>query len=228
MIRHVMFDFDGTIADTSEGIIRSMHYAYDKMDIPREKEEIIRETIGPPLEEMFRLLLHTSDEAVINHAVKYFRERYSSEGVRELHMYPDVHEVLEGLYRTGKKMYIVTSKPEAFVYDICKEYGIIDYFTEITGVALSGNKLSKAERMGKLMQKYGITSNNGVMVGDRPEDAKAAAYNCVECIGVLYGFGRKNELENAGCIRLIHRVPDLLQAIDEIIKCIGKETEVSL
>lgn len=215
MIRHIMFDFDGTIADTSVGIIRSMHYAYDKMDISHEREDIIQQTIGPPLEEMFRRLLDTSDEAVIKQAVKYFRQRYSTEGIKELRMYPGVNEVLEGLQSAGKKLYIVTSKPEAFVHDICIEYNILDYFTQITGVSLSDNKLSKAERMGILMQKNNITSDNGVMVGDRPEDAEAAAVNSVRCIGVLYGFGRKEELENAGCIRTINRIIELPQIVAE-------------
>lgn len=215
MIQHVMFDFDGTIADTSEGIIRSMNFAYDKMGLPHEKDEVIQSVIGPPLEEMFRLLLGRPDEGVINQAVKYFRERYSSEGVRELCIYPDVHEVLEALQSAGKKIYIVTSKPEVFVHDICKEHEILDYFTDVTGVVLSGNKLSKAERMRILIQKYGITSDNGIMVGDRPEDAEAAAANHIGCIGVLYGFGSKEELENAGCIRTINRVLDLLQIVVE-------------
>ena len=80
-IQHIMFDFDGTLADTSEGIIRSMHYAYDKLHLQHEPDERIQCMIGPPLEEMFSLLLHTEDGNYIKEAVTYFRERYAEQGV---------------------------------------------------------------------------------------------------------------------------------------------------
>ncbi|MDE7435588.1 MAG: HAD hydrolase-like protein [Lachnospiraceae bacterium] len=210
-IEHIMFDFDGTLADTSEGIIRSMHYAFDRLHVKREQDEVIRDIIGPPLEEMFAILLHTKDEAYIKRAVIYFRERYAKEGVRELCLYPGARETLSALRDRGLQLYIVTSKPQCFVQEICREHGIDVYFSGVTGVSTEGKSPSKAERMVILMKDYGITAENGIMVGDRPEDAKAAAKNGVRCVGVAYGFGRREELEQAGCTYVIDELRGLLQ-----------------
>lgn len=216
MIQHIMFDFDGTIADTSEGIIRSMHYAYDKLGIARVSDDTIRQIIGPPLEEMFATLLSLDDTAYIRQAVLYFRERYAVEGIREMCIYPGVKEALEQLTRAGKKLYIVTSKPETFVRDICKKEQIDYFFAEITGVATDGSSRSKKERMQSLMEQFHISSENGIMVGDRAEDANSAAANYVKCVGVTYGFGKKEDLQSSGCVKIINKIEDLADVIDSI------------
>ena len=195
-IQHIMFDFDGTLADTSEGIIRSMHYAYDKLHLQHETDTKIRSVIGPPLQEMFSVLLHTEDKEYIKEAVTCFRERYAKQGVKELCLYPQVKATLRSLQEKGFKLYIVTSKPEKFVHEICGE-----------------QSLSKTERMRELMETYGITKENGIMVGDRPEDARASHYNSVVCIGVTYGFGKREELKDAGCVKQLDKFSDLLYEI---------------
>lgn len=212
-IEHIMFDFDGTLADTSEGIIRSMHYAFDRLHAEREQDQVIRDMIGPPLEEMFARLLHTEDEAYIRTAVVYFRERYAAEGVRELCLYSGVKETLAALADRGMRLYIVTSKPERFVREICARQGIDAFFTAFTGVSATEKSPSKAERMGILMKDHGISPENGIMVGDRPEDAAAAKKNGIACVGASYGFGRKEELVEAGCVHIIQRPDDLLELI---------------
>lgn len=220
-IEHIMFDFDGTIADTSEGIIRSMHYAYDKLHLQREPDEKIQSIIGPPLEEILSTLLHTEDEDYIKKAVVYFRERYAEKGVRELCLYPQVKQTLCKLKEKGIKLYMVTNKPEKFAYDICSEQKIKEYFTAITGVSLEKRSLSKSERMRLLMEEYGITKENGIMVGDRPEDVYAAEKNRIVCIGVAYGFGKKEELEEAGCQCVLNNFGDLYIEIKSAGKCEG-------
>lgn len=202
-VKHIMFDFDGTLADTSEGIINSMHYAYDALDLEREENETIRNIIGPPLEQMFEQLLNTSDQLYINKAVGLFRERYAVKGVNELSIYNGVAETLKKLYESGFKLYIVTSKPEKFVIEICKKNHIYEYFTDITGVKTEGNSLSKSSRMKLLMEKHGLTSENSIMVGDRPEDVNAASSNNIVCIGVTYGFGKETDLRKSGCTKII-------------------------
>lgn len=212
-IQHIMFDFDGTLADTSEGIIRSMHYAYDKLYLRHEQDEKIQSIIGPPLEEMFSVLLSTDDGNYIKEAVTYFRERYAEQGVRELCLYPQVKHTLKALKESGYKLYIVTSKPEKFVHEICEGQGIREYFTAMTGVLAEKRSLSKADRMRKLMEMYHITKENGIMVGDRPEDVYAAQKNEMPCIGVSYGFGKADELSKAGCINILHEFGSLLSAV---------------
>lgn len=207
--KHIMLDFDGTIADTSEGIVRSMHYVYDRIGLERENEETIRSTIGPPLEQMLAILLKTDDKEYIKKCVVLFRERYAEKGIEELCLYDGVKETLQELSESGKKLYIVTSKPEEFVIEICRKQGIYGYFTAFTGVSKIKISPSKSERMAILMNAYGITSDNGVMVGDCPPDAVAAAANNVECIGALYGFGKKSQLMEKGCEKFINRFSEL-------------------
>ncbi len=209
-LQHIMFDFDGTLADTSEGIIRSMHYAYDKLSLRQETDEKIQNIIGPPLEEMFSVLLHTEDKNYVKQAVAYFRERYAKQGIRELCLYPQVRQTLKKLKESGFKLYIVTSKPEKFVYEICEEQEIKEYFTAITGVSTEKISMSKAERMRGLMELYNITKDNGIMVGDRPEDAYAAGKNEIPCIGVSYGFGKAEDLMKAGCTKILNEFGTLL------------------
>ena len=214
-IQNIMFDFDGTLADTSEGIIRSMHYAYDKLHLQHEPDERIQCMIGPPLEEMFSLLLHTEDGNYIKEAVTYFRERYAEQGVKELCLYPEVKQSLRNLSERGYKLYIVTSKPEKFVHTICMEHCIKEYFTAVTGVSTEKRSLSKAARMHELMELYGITKENGIMVGDRPEDVHAAQKNGISCICVSYGFGKAEELSKAGCTDILNGFGELLYAVEK-------------
>lgn len=210
MIQHIMFDFDGTLADTSEGIIRSMHHAFDKLGVPRIKDSQIADSIGPPLEEMLKKLLGTDNQEYIKNGVTFFRERYSTQGLKELSLYPYVSQTLLQLQSKGKCLYIVTSKPEVFVRQICEEFGILNYFTDITGVSVNEPSLSKSKRMQLLMVKHRIDSDSAIMVGDRPEDAEAAAANHVACIGMTYGFGREEELSHAGCRSLEDSITNLI------------------
>ena len=214
MIQHIMFDFDGTLADTKEGIIKSMHYAFDQLHISRVEEKIIADTIGPPLEEMFSIFLKTQDHELIQRGVELFRKRYRVKGVRELELYPAVKETLEKLKAEGKKLYIVTSKPEVFVRQICKEYDIINHFTDITGVSTQAISLSKGKRMRLLMEQHGFTRENAVMVGDRPEDARAAAENSIRCIGMSYGYSTEHDLRQAGCDKIGNGFEQIIELID--------------
>ncbi len=213
MIQHIMFDFDGTLADTSEGIINSMHYAFDKLGVPRIKDSEIADSIGPPLEEMLKKLLRTDNQEYIRNGITFFRERYGIQGLKELKLYPDVYHTLLQLQSKGKSLYIVTSKPEVFVKQICEKFGILSFFTDITGVFVNESSMSKGKRMQLLMEKHEIDPTSAIMVGDRPEDAEAAAVNHVACIGMTYGFGREAELNMAGCTSLSDSITQLIGLI---------------
>lgn len=208
--KNLFFDFDGTIADTSEGIIKSMHYAFEKLNLGELSDERMKSLIGPTLEEIFEILTGNSDEKFLWEAVKTFRERYSVEGVNELCLYPGVEETLRELYMRGHKLYIVTSKPELFTKQICEDKGILQYFAGITGTATDKKSLTKAERMKLLMEAEGISSDEVMMVGDRPEDVKASKANDVPCIGAAFGFGKASELRDLGCVAIIDNFADLI------------------
>lgn len=213
LLTNILFDFDGTLADTSEGIIQSMHHAYDCLGYERIKDEEIKAIIGPPLKDMFRQLLPGASQATIELGVKYFRERYSKFGVEEAELYPGVKEGLRKLREEGKKIYIVTSKPEAFVETIAKENNIWGLFHGVTGGGLKGNSKSKPIRMGELMKKHNMTQENTVMVGDRHEDVEAAKANGIRCFGVAYGYDTVDSLRRSGCSKIVKSFSNLCDAV---------------
>ena len=213
MIKNVLFDFDGTLADTSEGIIKSMHYAYDCMGYEHLSNEEIRTAIGPPLQEMFRQLAGIEDDAEIEMCVKFFRERYSKEGVTETELYPHVQEGLAILREAGKRLFIVSSKPEIFVERIGTRYGIAELFDEISAAPAVGKASSKTIRMGNVMRKYEMSAEDTVMVGDRHEDAEAAAANGIRCIGAAYGFDEAAVLRNCGCWKICDSFREICELI---------------
>lgn len=213
MINHILFDFDGTLADTSEGIIKSMHYAFEKMHYSLVTDMEIKNVIGPPLEEMLKILLGTEDSKIIKDGKKYFRERYRIEGVKEVCLYPDVISTLENLKKSGRSLYIVTSKPEIFVHTILDTYNIKDYFTAITGVSETSGSKSKMERMKALIEQYSLPQKQTIMVGDRKEDITAANANQIQSIGVSYGFGSCSSLKIEGCTKIIDSFSALVHEV---------------
>ncbi len=213
MIKNILFDFDGTLADTSEGIIKSMHYTYDCMGYERLCDEEIQVAIGPPLQEMFRRLAGIDDDAEIEKCVKFFRERYSKEGVIETELYPYVQDGLKMLKDAGKRLFIVSSKPEVFVNQIGTRYGIAELFNEISATPVVGKAPSKTIRIGNIMQKYAMSAEDTVMVGDRHEDAEAAAANGIRCIGAAYGFDEAAVLRNCGCWKICESFREICELI---------------
>jgi len=213
MINNIIFDFDGTLVDTSEGIIKSMHYAFDKLNIPRVTDQEIRGVIGPPLPRMLEILLKTNDDELVLKCTNYFRERYSNDGLRELEMYPGVSETLINLYEEDINLYIVTSKPHMFVIDITEKLQMINYFKDISGIMINGKDLNKANRIERLVNKHELIKEETIMVGDRCEDIIAAKYNDIKCIGVNYGYGKNKDLLEEGACLTINSLKDILNYI---------------
>lgn len=211
---NIIFDFDGTLVDTSEGIIKCMHYAGKCLkEIPLEDQQI-KETIGPPLQEMIRSLFKTEDADKIQQGMKYFRLRYTEKGVMECSLYQDVEKMLKMLKEENHKLYIATSKPYDFVIAILKRFKLEAYFDYITGVNLKGKSLSKAQRIRELMMQFDLREAETLMVGDRQEDVEAARLNGIKTIGMLYGFGKKEDLEKEGCKHFCYNSLELMKYID--------------
>ena len=192
-----------------------MHYAYDCMGYERLNDERIRSAIGPPLQDMFRHLAGITDDAEIEKCVRSFRERYRESGVNETELYPYVQEGLSVLKENGKRLFIVSSKPEVFVDRIGKRYDISGLFDDISAAPVVGKGLSKAVRIGNMMEKYGMSVEDTVMVGDRHEDAEAAAANHIRCIGAAYGYDDKAVLRDCGCWKIcnsFHEICDVILA----------------
>lgn len=209
MIENLLFDFDGTIVDTSEGIIKSMHYAFEKLGIETLPDLKIKEVIGPPLPEMFKILLNSNDKEIINKGIFYFREMYSKNGLIQLNLYDNVQDTLSYLNNINISLFIVTSKPYEFAKIITENLGIKKYFKDISGVSLNEAVKSKGDRIGEIINKYKLKSEKTLMIGDRKEDVLAAKQNKLSTIGMLYGFGKKEDLKSAGCAYFCSKFEDL-------------------
>lgn len=195
--RAVLFDLDGTIIDSAPGIIRSAQHALSYFG--REMDEVsLRPFIGPPLKDCFTDVCGLSDEDA-EKAVVYYRERYGTVGKFECTVYPGVKELLKALNEAGKLVLLATSKPEKFAVDILEHFDLAKYFHRIGGATFDHGRETK-EAVIEYVLSYGggISPADAVMVGDRKFDITGARAFGMANIGVLYGFGSRKELEEAG------------------------------
>lgn len=189
----VYLDLDGTLTDPYEGISKSILYALDRLGEAPVDEIRLRQTIGPPLFETFAALVGAESAAA---ALAYYRERFGDVGWKENVPYPGIPEALEELADNGFRLFVATSKPTVFAERICAHFGLAPYFTRIFGSELDGTRTDKAELLAHAMAAN--SSTMAIMVGDRKHDAIGALHNKIPFIGVLYGYGSKQELQSEG------------------------------
>lgn len=193
---YLLFDLDGTLTDSAEGIINCVKHAMDSMglDMPDRPERFL----GPPLYDSFAEFCGLDSEQVTE-AVRIYRERYQDIGLFENSVYNGVPEMLKCLKNGGKELFVATSKPEVFAKRILEKFGLADYFRIIGGADINGSRNEKWEVIEYVLQQTGITDRSGVlMIGDRKHDVIGARKCGIPCMGVLWGYGSKEELSTAG------------------------------
>lgn len=206
---YLFFDLDGTLTDSSEGITKGVKYSLAKFGIQEEKPEVLLKFIGPPLKDSFMKYYNFSEEET-KKAVIYYREYYQDTGLFENKVYPGMEDVLIALKQAGKKLVVATSKPEEYAKRILEHFGLSDYFDYIAGAGLDGSRIKKAEVIAYAMENCDITDKEEVlMIGDREHDVLGAAQVGISCMGVLYGFGSRQELELAGAAYIAESVADI-------------------
>jgi len=191
----ILFDFDGTVFDTVEGITRSVQYALEKHGIAAQLQEL-RCFAGPPLVEMF-MEKYGFPRAQAEQATIDFRERYRPVGLYECRVFPGVGALLERLRAAGKKLGIATSKPEAMAELLLRREGLLEHFDVLCGSTGDGNdaKWQVVERAMTLLQAERAST---VLIGDTKYDVHGAHRCGIPCIGVGYGYAAPGELESAG------------------------------
>ena len=198
MYRYILFDIDGTIFDTGEGITKSVAYALGCHGIPVDNPESLRCFVGPPLSEMFAEKYGIGDDRFPD-MLRAFRERYQTKGIYELAPYPGADRMLEALRRSGCRLLIATSKPEPMARKILEDFHLIQYFDEVCGSTLDERRTGKQEVIEELCRRIHLPEEEKglcVMVGDRKYDARgAAACGISAFIGVSYGYAEPGELE---------------------------------
>ncbi len=205
----VMFDLDGTVLDSKLGIFRSAKYAMDALSLPMPSEEAMMEFLGPPLSDGFAQVCGVREEQVAD-AVRLYREYYNGGGKFEASIYDGVRELLVSLKEQGRCCCITTSKPHVFARQILEHFGMADCFDGIYGAEMDGTRGKKSEVVAYCLQQQGMTAADAVLVGDRHFDVNGAKALGIPCVGVLYGYGTKDELEKAGAVALAERAEDLL------------------
>jgi len=194
---NIIFDLDGTVTDSKEGIVKCLQYSLEKTENLRMPEEQLLLFIGAPLSEIYgEVLIDTSDEN-IQKAVSAYRERFAIKGIYENKLYPGMEVLLKKLYETGYSIFLATIKPKNYAEKILEHFNILKYFTFVMGTGMNGEMSSKEELIKHIIERYSIKPGaSTIMIGDRDLDYYGAEANNIKCGAVLYGYGRENEFEN--------------------------------
>lgn len=193
-----LFDLDGTLTESAEGIINSAKYALEKMGVDIPSDEAMRTFIGPPLLWSFQNVAGMSEEDA-HKAVEFYRERFSVIGWKENCVYPGIAPLIRGIKKRGGKIALASAKPEKFCLQILDYFGLMPYFDRISAISLSNHSAEKKEIILKALPDA-EERKNAVMIGDRVFDIEGAIEAGVACVGVEYGYGSPEEFVKADAV----------------------------
>ena len=209
MYNYLLFDLDGTLTDSGTGIMNSVLYALKKFDIEVGDRTQLYAFIGPPLAESFQKFYHFSQEQALQ-AVCYYREYFSERGMFENKVISGIDTLLSELKDAGKKLVVATSKPEKYTIKILEHFNLISYFQFVAGATMDETRNTKTAVIEYALQHINAVSKREVvMIGDRKHDIEGAKNNNIDSIGVLFGYGDRKELEQAGADYIVESVEEL-------------------
>jgi phosphoglycolate phosphatase len=215
--RTVLFDLDGTLTDPFVGITSSIRYAMEKLGRVAPAAEELRWCIGPPLKGAFLRLLDTSDEQLADEAVRLYRERYRTVGKFENSVIAGIPEALERLRGDGFQLFVATSKLASYAGDILDHFELRQYLSALYGSQADGTHAEKEDLIRNLLMVESIPSGRAVMIGDRSHDVLGAKANGVPAIGVLWGYGDREELAGAGAISIAEMPEEIPAMVRDIL-----------
>lgn len=192
----IYFDLDGTLTDPKPGITRSIQYALRKLDRPVPSEDELVWCIGPPLRASLAKLLDGDELA--DTALSLYRERFGDIGIFENEVYPGIEDTLSVLARANRRLFVATSKPVVYAERIIDHFKLAHYFERVFGSELDGTRSDKTELLGYGLREARVDPLQAIMIGDRSHDMIGARNNAMTAVGVLYGYGSKEELLGAG------------------------------
>ena len=212
MFNTVLFDLDGTLTDPSEGITNSVAYALESYGINVEDKKSLYSFIGPPLNDSFMKYYGFTPEKAME-AIMVYREYFRDKGILENEVYEGIPGLLERIKASGRKIVLATSKPEEFALRILEHFDLLKYFELVAGASMDEKRNKKGDVISYAMEKGGITAEGTVMIGDREHDILGAKENALPSIGVLFGFGSREELEKAGATYIAETVEDIFKLL---------------
>lgn len=211
----MLFDLDGTLTNPGLGITNSVAYALKKYGIEVKDRTELYKFIGPPLLNSFQDYYGFSEEQAVQ-AVEYYREYYQKTGIYENYVYEGIPELLKELTAEGITLLVATSKPEPFARLIMEHYHLAEYFTYIAGATMDNKtRVKKADVIRYAMQNCEAGDKEKlVMVGDRKHDILGAKEVGIDSVGVLFGYGDREELEQAGATYIAETVEAIRTCIE--------------
>ena len=208
----ILFDLDGTLTDSGEGIINCAVMTLEHFGLPVPSREEMRVFVGPPLSEIFQKFGVPADK--IDEAITVYRSRYVPIGKYENTPYPGIRELLEALISHGHKLYVATSKPESMSIDILEHFDLAKYFTRICGAAMDKSRNSKEAVIAYLLKECGEDADM-IMVGDTTFDIIGSKAHGIPCIGVSWGYGEVKDMIEAGAVAIAHSTEALLNLLNQ-------------
>lgn len=207
----ILFDLDGTLTDPGEGITNSVAYALNKYGIKVEEKTQLYNFIGPPLIDSFMKYYNMNYEDGLK-AVEYYREYFGIMGIFENTMFDGIPALLEKIKKSGRKIALATSKPEQYAVRILEHFGLTKFFNFVGAATMDESRSKKAEVITYTLEKLRVTDKSKVvMIGDRHHDIEGANQNGLDSIGVLFGYGDREELETAGATYIAETINDIIK-----------------
>lgn len=209
-MKTILFDLDGTLTDSGEGIINCAWLALKHFDLPLPDKDTMRVFVGPPLRDSF--LRFGVPEEDVEKAIEIYRSRYVPTGMFENTPYPGIKSMLAALKEKGHKLFVATSKPESMATAILEKFQLAPYFDLICGASMDDTRDSKDKVIAYLLEKTG-GNEDYIMVGDTAFDVEGAAVNGIPTIGVAWGYGKVKDMEAAGARAIAHSPAELLEML---------------
>ncbi len=214
MIHTILFDLDGTLTDARNGITRCIQYSLGRLkrDVPSGDDLLW--CIGPPLRQSFSHLLGSNDSVLVEQAMDYYRERFSSTGLYENTVYPGISPALRSLHASGLNLFLATAKPTVFATRILDHFDLTQFFRGVYGSELDGRLSDKTDLVAHILSTEGLDPRSTLIVGDRSHDVVGGQANGIRTAMVTYGYGSPAEIEAAQPDFVFH-TPRALAALAE-------------
>lgn len=209
---YVLFDLDGTLTDPGEGITNSVMYALNKLGIAESDRAKLYKFIGPPLVDSFKEFYGFSDEKAWQ-GVELYREYFGDKGIYENRVYDGMYKVLDELKANGVRLYVATSKPTFYTNKILDKFNLTKYFELVSGSAMDEKNSDKATIIKYAVDTANIPTDKALMIGDRKFDILGAKANNIDSVGVLFGYGSKDELVGVDATYIVDSPEELLNII---------------
>lgn len=210
--RILFVDLDGTMVDPRVGILTAYQRALKAMGLPVPAMDELKWVIGPPMRVSMEKFL--GGKARVEEAIVHYRDYYAGPGLFEATPYDGVKEALSGLKR-GARMFVCTSKPHPYARKIIEHFGFGELYEEVYGAELDGVRDNKGELIAHMLERERLDPDAICMIGDREHDVLAAKRHGIRSVGVMWGFGGRHELAEAGATVICERPEGLAACVEE-------------